>query len=421
MVNKESVLEANRKANGKYEILAKVRIATRDDLATFYTPGVAFVSEAIKENGDLVYDYTGKANTIAIVSDGTRILGLGNIGPKAGLPVMEGKAMLFKRYGAVDAVPLCVSTTDENKIIELVKDIAPTFGAVNIEDIEAPKSLRIVRRLSDMLDIPVFHDDQEGTAVVVLAGLLNALKLVGKKRGEVKVVINGSGSAGIGITKLLHHAKFTHLYVVDSAGLVYKGRKENMNEFKEEIAAYTNTDGKHGDLAEAAKGADVLIGVSQRGAFSLGMIHSMASKPIVFALANPLPEIEYTEARDAGAYIVATGSSSNPNQVNNLLAFPGIMRGLLDARAKHVNSEILYDAALEIAKGVGRRLSPEYIIPDPIDHKLAIKTVSNVASAVAYAAVRTGVARVHVNKDEVRKHTAFLIKRYMRIEKKALK
>ncbi len=421
MVDKESVLEANRKANGKFEILSKVKISSKEELATYYTPGVAYVCEAIKDDPSKVYDYTSKANTIAIVTDGTRILGLGKIGPKAGMPVMEGKSILFKKYGGVDAVPICLDTTDEEKIVQLVKDIAPTFGAINIEDIESPKSLKIVRRLSEMLDIPVFHDDQEGTAVVTLAGLLNALKLAGKKRGDVKVVINGAGSAGIGIAKLLHYAKFRHLYVVDSAGLIHKGRKENMNPFKDEIAQITNADGKDGRLEDVARDADVLIGVSTRGAFSGELIMHMKEKPIVFALANPDPEIGYHGAKDAGAFIAATGSSSNPNQVNNVLAFPGIMRGLLDARSKSVNHEIMYDAAIEIAKGVGKRLSTDFIMPDPTDNRMLLKVTSNVAAAVASAAVRTGIARVNAEKDTVKKHAASLIKRYMKIERKVLK
>ncbi len=419
MVDSDKALDAHKKSRGKYEILSKVPLETREELSTFYTPGVAYVSEAI--HGDLgrVYDYTSKSNTIAIVSDGTRLLGLGKMGPQAALPVMEGKAILFKKFGDVDAIPLCIGTQEENEIIKFVQNIAPTFGAINIEDIESPKSFRIVAALSKSLDIPVFHDDQQGTSVVALAALLNAIKLAEKKK-DAKIVVNGAGSAGIGIVRLLARSGFSNVLVLDSSGILYKGRKENMNEFKEEIAAVTNKEGKSGGLEEAAAGADVLIGVSTKGAFGKNLIAKMNKQPVVFALANPYPEIEYQEARNAGAYIVATGRSDTPNQVNNVLAFPAIMRGLLDVRAKGLDYEMLRAAAVAIAKSVGKELSPEKIMPNPIDRKSAIKVASNVSAAVAEAAAKAGLARVERNPKEIKKQTAARIRRYWKVEKKAL-
>jgi malate dehydrogenase (oxaloacetate-decarboxylating) len=415
-----NALEEHRSRRGKYEIVSKAPLNTRGDLSTFYTPGVARVSEAIKEDVSRAYEYTTKSNTIAIVSDGTRILGLGNIGPEAGLPVMEGKAILFKKFGGVDAIPLCIGTRDEGEIIKFVRDIAPTFGAINLEDIESPKSFRILDALSKTLDIPVFHDDQQGTGVVVLAGLINALKLAGKGKGA-KIVVNGAGSAGVGIVRLLLSAGFGNLCVLDSSGLIYKGRPENMNEFKEELASGTNPERKSGSLSEAAAGADVLIGVSKKGVFTRDMISKMAEKPIVFALANPDPEITYEEARLAGAYIVATGSSHAPNQVNNVLAFPSIMRGLLDIRARGLNYEMLQAAAKAIAGSVGKELGPEKIVPDPMDGRVMIKLASNVSAAVAVAAMKTGMARIEADPKELKKRAAATVRRYWKIEGRILK
>ncbi len=420
MVDLETALAEHKKRKGKYEILSKAPLTSRDELSTFYTPGVAYVSEAIAKDVSKVYDYTTKSNTIAIVSNGTRVLGLGSIGPEAALPVMEGKAILFKKFGGVDAIPLCIKTKDESEIIKFVNEIAPSFGGINIEDIESPQSFRIVDALSKSLDIPVLHDDQQGTAVVVLAALFNALKLVGRTK-NVKIVVNGAGSAGVGIVRLLTHAGFRNIYVVDSTGLIYKNRKENMNEFKEEIAGVTNGERKSGSLYDAVSGADVLVGVSVKGAFTKEMIARMAEKPIVFALANPFPEISYEEGKAAGAYIVATGSSTAPNQVNNVLAFPTLMRGLLDVRAKGLNYEILESAGHAIAKSVGKELSSEKIVPDPLDAKAMIKVASNVSAAVAISAMKTGMARLEKNPKEIKKQTADLVKRYWKIEKKILK
>lgn len=418
MVDKEKVLELHKKHRGKMEIFGKVPLITQEDLSNYYTPGVAYASLAIKEDRSKVYDYTMKSNTIAIVTDGTRILGLGDIGSEAGLPVMEGKAILFKKFGGVDAIPICLKTKDEAEIIKLIENISPTFGAINIEDIASPKSFHIVDKLSDVLDIPVFHDDQQGTATVVLAALFNSLKLAEKKLANVKIVVNGSGSAGVGIVRLLHAAGAKRIYVVDTHGLIYEGRNTGMNEIKGEIAKLTNPEKLKGDLASITENADVLIGVSVKGAFSRELIQKMASKPIVFALANPEPEMSYSDAKAAGAFIVATGRSDTPNQVNNLLAFPSIMRGLLDSRARKLNQEILISAAKAMAKGVGKNLTQEHIVPALHNQKLLVKTSGLVAAAVVEAANRMGVARVHANPREVNQNTKALIRRYIKIEKK---
>lgn len=419
MADKDTVLELHKKHKGKVEIVSKVPLLTKEDLSTYYTPGVAYPCLAIKDDVSKVYDYTSKANTIAVITDGTRILGLGDIGPQAGLPVMEGKAVLFKKFGNVDAVPLAIATKDEEEIIKFVQQVEPTFGGINIEDIASPKSFHIVERLSQLLNIPVFHDDQQGTAIVTLAGLINALKLAEKKMKDVKIVINGSGSAGVGIIRLLSYIGVKKIYVVDSKGLIYQGRTE-LNEIKEEIAKLTNPEKMSGALEDVVSGADVLIGVSIKGAFTGDLIKEMNEKPIVFALANPEPEIEYADAKAAGAFIVATGRSDTANQVNNLAAFPGTMRGLLDCRAKKVNPEILVAAANAVAKSVGAELSAEHIMPVMSDSKVATKLAGNIAAAVAEAAVKTGVAAIQVDPKQIRKNTILSIKRYAKLEKKVL-
>ena len=418
MVDKEEALAANRKAQGKIQVFSKVRVSSRSELSTYYTPGIAYVSEEIKKDVAKVYEYTSKPNLIAIVSDGTRILGLGDIGPEAGLPVMEGKAILFKRFGGVDAVPLCISTKDEEEIVKFVKQIRPTFGAVNIEDIESPKCFSIVDRLSAELDIPIFHDDQYGTAIVVLAALINASKLAGKKLQSLKVVMNGAGAAGVGISKLLHHAGIKDVIVVDTNGIIYHGRQEHMNKLKEELAQISNPEGMRGSLSDAVKGADVLIGASKAGAFTSEMIKSMADKPIVFALANPVPEIDYAAAKAAGAFVAATGRSDTPNQVNNLLAFPAVMRGLLEARAKRVTQDMLISAAKAMAKVIGSKLDAEHILPDILDKRYAIKLATTVAAAVAEAAVSSGDARVNVDAEDVKRRTKESLVAYARMEKR---
>ena len=420
MVDKKDVLEKHKLHRGKIEVIGKVPVDTREELSTYYTPGVAYVSEDISRNTELAYDYTNKGNTIAIVSDGTRILGLGDVGPEAGLAVMEGKALLFKRFGGVDAVPLCLRKSTESEILTFLKQIEPTFGAVNIEDIESPKALRVVREASKMLGIPVFHDDQQGTSAVVLGALMNALKIVGKGR-DIKIVVMGAGSAGIGIVNLLVFAGFKRIYVTDSKGLLYKGRGNGDNEFKDEIAAKTNPEDMQGALEDVISGADVFIGVSgEAGAFKKELIGRMAEKPIVFGLSNPSPEIEYQDAKAGGAFIAATGRSDTPNQINNVVAFPGISRGLLEVRAKAVTLEILLAAAKAIAKCVGRSLSPDMIVPGMSDNKMALKITQSVAAAVGTTAMELGLARVSSSPDDIKKRTKALIKRYQRIEKRAV-
>jgi malate dehydrogenase (oxaloacetate-decarboxylating) len=419
MVEKEKVLEEHRKNRGKIEIIPKVRLVSSEDLSTFYTPGVAYPSLAIKEDKDLSFEYTGRSNTIAIVSDGTRILGLGNIGPEAGLPVMEGKAALFKKFGGVDAVPICIGTTDEDEIVAFLKNISVSFGAINVEDIESPKAFNVVNRAQNELDIPVFHDDQQGTAVVVVAALINAIKLSGKSK-NAKIVVNGAGTAGIGVVKLAMHAGFNNIIVLDSRGAIYEGRDNEQNEFKREIASKTNHSKERGNLSEIARGADVLIGLSKKGIFTKEIISGMNEKPIIFALANPEPEIDYEDAKAAGAYIVATGRSDRPNQVNNVVAFPGIMRGLLDVRAKKINMEMLYAASLTISKGVGNKLNTEFILNSVFDKEYP-KITSEIAAAVGAAAIDSGVARISKDKKEIKKDALGMIKKYARFERRFFK
>jgi malate dehydrogenase (oxaloacetate-decarboxylating) len=420
MVTKEEALDAHSRNKGKYEIVSKVPVASAADLSTYYTPGVAYVSQAIAGQRGLAYEYTTKANSIAIVSDGTRILGLGDIGPEAGLPVMEGKAILFKKFGGVDAIPICIGTKDEDEIVKLVTWLAPTFGAVNIEDISSPKAFRVVERLSSTLDIPVFHDDNHGTGVVALAGLINAFRLAGKGK-DARIVVNGSGSAGMGISRQLLAAGFRNLIVVDSKGAIYEGRDNEQNPYKADLAKVTNAERRSGGLGDVVAGADALIGASAKGAFTKDMIALMADKPVVFALANPESEIEYESAKDAGAFVVATGRSDRPNQVNNLLAFPGIMRGLLDSRAKEVNARTLNAAAMTIAKSVGSRLSQEFIMPSFTDRSMAIKVASSVAEAVAQETARQGLARLNPEKGAVKAHTREILKRYSKLERRLVK
>jgi len=422
MPTDEDVLKAYETSKGAIEIIPKVKVDSREDLALRYTPGVAVISNTIKNDKSKVYTYTGKSNNVAIITDGSRILGLGNIGPEAGLPVMEAKAMLFKKYGGVDAVPICLDTQEEEAIISIVKALAPGFGGFNIEDIESPKCFRIVDRLSKELEIPILHDDQHGTAMVAVAALINALKLAGKDITKIKIVINGAGAAGMAIVRLLSYMKIKNIYVVDTVGAIYDGRKDRMNEFKQEIATLTNREKLQGSLAETAEKADVLIGVSSAGVFTKEIIQKMAEKPIVFALANPVPEISYKDAKDAGAFIVATGRSDTPNQVNNVLSFPNIMRGLLDSGAKHVDYDMLYEASKALAKCVGKELGVEHILPAPYSPKEMIDVLSSVASAVAASAIKSGNSR-HSELDisAIKKNAAKIIKRGMKLEKVATK
>lgn len=355
---------------GKIECTPKMDLKTRHDLAVAYTPGVAEPCKAIAADPACVYDYTIKRNTVAVVTDGSAVLGLGNIGPAAAMPVMEGKAVLFKEFGGVDAFPICLGTQDTEEIIKSVCAIAPTFGGINLEDISAPRCFEIEERLNDLLDIPVFHDDQHGTAIVVLSGLINALALVGKRAEDVRVVINGAGSAGIAIAKLMLAYGFKNIILANSQGLVSSANTRN--QAQADMLAVTNLDNMVGTLADGLRGADVVIGVSAPGVISQEMVASMASEPIVFALANPVPEIYPDEAKAAGARVVATGRSDFPNQVNNVVAFPGIFKGALEARAERITLEMKLAAAQALAQLVGEdELSEEFIMPDPFDARVA--------------------------------------------------
>jgi len=392
----------HRENKGKLESKSKVPVKTARDLSLAYSPGVAEPCKEIYDKPETVYDYTMKGNMVAIVSDGTAVLGLGNIGPEASLPVMEGKAVLFKSFAGVDAFPICLNTTDIDKIVETVKLLEPTFGGVNLEDIAAPNCFEIEERLKKETNIPVFHDDQHGTAIVTVAGLVNALKIVGKKMTEIKVVANGAGAAGIAIIKLLYSYGVRDIIMCDTKGAIYEGRPTGMNNIKAEVAKYTNRNNVQGSLSDAIVGADVFIGVSAAGALTAEMIKTMNADPIVFAMANPNPEIMPDEAKVAGVKVIGTGRSDFPNQVNNVLAFPGIFRGALDARATHINEKMKVAAVEAIAGLISEEeLSSEYVIPGPFDPRVA----PEVASAVARAAMETGVARIKIDPDEVKQRT----------------
>jgi len=399
---REEALHMHRVNKGKLESKSKVPVANARDLSLAYSPGVAEPCKEIYDKPETVYDYTMKGNMVAVVSDGTAVLGLGNIGPEAALPVMEGKAVLFKAFAGVDAFPICLNTTDIDKIVETVKLLEPTFGGVNLEDIAAPNCFAIEERLKKETNIPVFHDDQHGTAIVTVAGLVNALKIVGKKMNEIKVVANGAGAAGIAIIKLLYSYGVRDIIMCDTKGAIYEGRPNGMNAIKDEVAKFTNRDNVQGTLAEAIKGADVFIGVSVAGALTSEMIQTMNSDPIIFAMANPVPEIMPEEAKAAGAKVIGTGRSDFPNQVNNVLAFPGIFRGALDARATHINEKMKVAAVNAIAGLIHEsELSSDYVIPGPFDPRVA----PEVAAAVAKAAMETGVARIKVDPEEVKDRT----------------
>lgn len=392
----------HRENRGKLESKSKVPVKTAKDLSLAYSPGVAEPCKEIYDKPETVYDYTMKGNMVAIVSDGTAVLGLGNIGPEAALPVMEGKAVLFKSFAGVDAFPICLNTTDIDKIVETVKLLEPTFGGVNLEDIAAPNCFEIEERLKKETNIPVFHDDQHGTAIVTVAGLVNALKITGKKMNEIKVVANGAGAAGIAIIKLLYSYGVRDIIMCDTKGAIYEGRTQGMNNVKAEVAKYTNRNNIEGSLADAIVYADVFIGVSAAGALTAEMIKTMNPDPIVFAMANPNPEIMPDEAKAAGVKVIGTGRSDFPNQVNNVLAFPGIFRGALDARATHINEKMKV-AAVEAIAGLIKEeeLSSDYVIPGPFDPRVA----PAVAAAVAKAAMETGVARIKVDPEEVKERT----------------
>lgn len=385
----EESLKLHKEKKGKLEICSKAPLGNKDDLSIAYTPGVAAPCMEIAKEKNKIYDYTIKQNSVAVVTDGSAVLGLGNIGPEAGLPVMEGKAILFKKFGNVDAYPICLATQNADKIVEAVKLIAPGFGGINLEDISAPRCFEIEERLKKELDIPVFHDDQHGTAIVVLAGLMNALNVVGKRMEDISIVISGAGAAGMAIAKLLLACGAENIMITDTTGIIYEGRKENMNPAKEEMAKKTNRKKMQGKIADALKGADVLIGVSGPNTVTREMVSSMNKDAIVFAMANPVPEIMPPEAKAGGARIVATGRSDFPNQINNVLAFPGIFRGALDVRARDINEEMKHAAAHALA-GLVTNPNEERIIPSPFDSGVA----EAVSSAVAEAARKTGVARI---------------------------
>ncbi|MFJ7666029.1 NADP-dependent malic enzyme [Lysinibacillus sp. NPDC097195] len=388
----QKALAMHKEAQGKMEIVAKVPVQDTYDLSLAYSPGVAQPCIEIQKNPQTVYDYTIKGNLVGIVTDGTAVLGLGDIGPEAALPVMEGKAILLKRFANVDAFPICLATKDVDEIVRTVKAIAPTFGGINLEDISAPRCFEIEKRLRQECNIPVFHDDQHGTAIVVGAGLMNAIKLVNKKPQQMKVVINGAGAAGIAILRVLLQLGYKNVVMCDTKGIIYLGRTEGMNSIKEQIAKVSNPLGLIGSLEDAIAESDVFIGVSVADLLTKGHIESMNDDPIVFALANPNPEITYDNARAWGVRVMATGRSDYPNQVNNVLAFPGIFRGALDVRASDINEAMKLAAVEAIASLVATEdLSEEFIIPKSMDERVA----SVVAQAVSRAAIKSGIASLH--------------------------
>ena len=386
----ERSLHMHYEKRGKIEIVPTVPVKTSEDLSLAYTPGVATPCLAIQKDPELSFCLTRRWNTCLVVTDGTAVLGLGDIGPEAGMPVMEGKCVLFKAFGNVDAFPLCIKSKDVDEIVNTVALISGSFGGVNLEDISAPRCFEIEKKLKERCDIPIFHDDQHGTAVITLAGVINALKLVGKKLDEVKIVTSGAGAAGIAIIKLLMSMGLKNVIMTDRKGAIYEGR-EGLNPIKEEMAKITNFNKEKGTLAEVIKGADIFIGVSAPGTLTQDMVRTMAKDPIIFACANPVPEIFPDEAKAAGAAVVSTGRSDYPNQVNNVLCFPGLFRGVLDARASDVNDEMKVAAAYAIAGLVSdEELTAEYILPAAFDPRVK----DAVAKAVAEAARKSGVARI---------------------------
>ncbi|PWI58056.1 NAD(P)-dependent malic enzyme [Sulfoacidibacillus thermotolerans] len=397
----EEALQLHREHRGKVALQAKVAVANAKDLSLAYSPGVAEPCKEIHRDEDLVYEYTAKSNTVAVISNGTAVLGLGNIGPKAGLPVMEGKAILFKSFAGVDAWPLCIAANEVDRIVDFVRMVAPSFGGINLEDIAAPACFEIEERLKKELSIPVFHDDQHGTAIVTLAALINAVKVVGKTLSEVRVVVSGAGAAGIATVKLLLSCGVRDVVMCDTKGAIYEGR-DHMNPLKDWIAKNTNREHRTGTLAQVMQGADVFVGVSVGNTVTQAMVQEMASDPIILAMANPDPEILPQDAKAAGAMVIGTGRSDYPNQVNNVLAFPGIFRGALDTRATTINEAMKVAAAYAIANLIADdELQPDYVIPRPFDTRVA----PAVAQAVAEAALVSGVARVRVNPRDVAERT----------------
>jgi len=398
MTLRDDALKLHEDNKGKIAVVSKVPVRNAEDLSLAYSPGVAEPCREIAKDPSLVNRYTNRQNLIAVVSTGSAVLGLGNIGARAAMPVMEGKGILFKTFGAVDAFPICVDTQDSDKVVEVVKLLEPTFGGINLEDIKAPECFYIEEKLKEIYDGPVFHDDQHGTAVITMAGLINALKVVNKKLSEVKIVVNGAGAAGTAIVKILMSAGLQNVIMCDTKGTIYEGRTVGMNKYKEEISKKTNRGLLKGTLADALKGADIFVGVSVAGAVTPEMVQSMAKDPIVFAQANPVPEISPEAAKAAGAVVVGTGRSDYPNQVNNVLAFPGIFRGTIDTGAKAITEEMKVAAAYAIANIVSaEELNADYVIPKAFD----LRVGPAVAAAVAKAAMDSGVATQTVDPQDV--------------------
>ncbi|MDW3828570.1 malic enzyme-like NAD(P)-binding protein [Staphylococcus saprophyticus] len=398
MTLRDEALEMHRKNQGKLEVSPKVKVTNKEELSLAYSPGVAEPCKEIHEDPRKVFEYTMKSNTVAVVTDGTAVLGLGNIGAEASIPVMEGKAVLFKSFSGIDGVPIALNTTDTEEIINTVKLLEPNYGGINLEDISAPRCFEIEERLKKETKIPVFHDDQHGTAIVTVAGMINALRIVDKDLSDIKVVLNGAGAAGIAIIKLLYSYGVRNMIMCDSKGAIYEGRSFGMNDTKAYVAKWTNRDKIDGSLNDVIEDADVFIGVSVADLLSKEMVESMADDPIIFAMANPNPEIKPDVAKAAGAKVIGTGRSDFPNQINNVLAFPGMFRGALDVEATHINEEMKQVAVEAIADLIKpEELNPDYCIPDPFDKRVA----PSVAREVAKAAMESGVARVDVDPEEI--------------------
>ena len=395
---RDDALEMHRENQGKLEITPNVKVTNKQQLSLAYSPGVAEPCKEIHEDSRKVYEYTIKGNTVAVVTDGTAVLGLGNIGAEASIPVMEGKAALFKSFAGINGVPIALDTTDTQEIIKTVKLIAPNYGGINLEDISAPRCFEIEETLKKETNIPIFHDDQHGTAIVTMAGLINALKIVDKELTDIKVVLNGAGAEGIAIVKLLHAYGVNNMIMCDSKGAIYSGRNFGMNDTKTYVAKWTNKDKVEGSLEEVIKDADVFIGVSVADILTQDMVKTMADDPIIFAMANPNPEINPNEAKQAGAKVVGTGRSDFPNQINNVLAFPGIFRGALDVEATHINEDMKKAAVEAIVHLIDENeLHPDYCIPGPFDKRVA----PSVAKNVAKAAMESGVARIKIDTQEI--------------------
>ena len=395
---RDDALEMHRENQGKLEITPNVKVTNKQQLSLAYSPGVAEPCKEIHEDSRKVYEYTIKGNTVAVVTDGTAVLGLGNIGAEASIPVMEGKAALFKSFAGINGVPIALDTTDTQEIIKTVKLIEPNYGGINLEDISAPRCFEIEETLKKETNIPIFHDDQHGTAIVTMAGLINALKIVDKELTDIKVVLNGAGAAGIAIVKLLHAYGVNNMIMCDSKGAIYSGRNIGMNDTKIYVAKWTNKGKVEGSLEEVIKDADVFIGVSVADILTQDMVKTMADDPIIFAMANPNPEINPNEAKQAGAKVVGTGRSDFPNQINNVLAFPGIFRGALDVEATHINEDMKKAAVEAIVHLIDENeLHPDYCIPGPFDKRVA----PSVAKNVAKAAMESGVARIKIDTQEI--------------------